>query len=459
MTVEGQFLAECTGGEWIYGIPTAVNEIVFDSRLIEQDKKQVFIAMTHGGRDGHDFVDSAISAGALACIVERKMDRSCPQLIVPNTLNALSDIGRIIRERYEGTVIGITGSCGKTSTKGLLKYALGREVTFAKEGNWNNKMGVPLTLFDLHNSASRYAVIEAGISECDEMSELSAMIQPDLCLITNIGEAHLEGLGNLQVVAEEKSKIMEFSKEGARLVTAESVLHYKVFDAYKEGITCVCPLSEKDRVSDEASYFYDYECLNTGTSKVHVRHLNRSVEFEVQSLSPGMIQNAVLALATAGTLGLELESVAKRLESWKPEMNRGSILNQGGVLFYNDCYNANPTSMLDALSSFRVVAKNHKHKLYVLGTMNELGEEAESLHRAVAREIEPNPNDQMVFVGSKSLTSAYLEGAKLAGWEESSLQCVESVKYLKSMVEQFSGAVFLKGSRVCRLETLIPETD
>ena len=115
--------------------------------------------------------------------------------------------------------------------------------------------------------------------------------------------------------------------------------------------------------------------------------------------------------------------------------------------------------MLDALSSFRVVAKNHKHKLYVLGTMNELGEEAESLHRAVTREIAPNPNDQMVFVGSKSLTSAYLEGAKLAGWKESSLQCVESVKYLKSMVEQFSGAVFLKGSRVCRLETLIPETN
>ena len=461
MTVEGQYLAECTGGEWIHGIPDAVDEIVFDSRLIEQDKKQVFIAMTHGGRDGHEFVDSAIIAGALACIVEREMDCACPQLIVPNTLNALSDIGRVIRESYQGTVIGITGSCGKTSTKGLLKYALGADVTFAKEGNWNNKMGVPLTLFDLHNSVSRYAIIEAGISECDEMSELSAMIQPDLCLVTNIGEAHLEGLGNLEVVAQEKSKIMKFSKKGARLVSSETVLNYKQFDGYKERTTRVCPLSERDRVSDsdDASYFYAYECLSTDISKVRVTCLNESVEFQMQTLSPGMIQNAVLALATAGTLGLELKSAAKRLESWKPEMNRGSILNQGDVLFYNDCYNANPTSMLDALSSFQVVAKNHKHRLYLLGTMNELGEKAESLHRAVARKITPNPNDQMVFIGSKSLTTAYLEGAKLAGWKQSSLQCVESAKYLKSMVEHFSGAVFLKGSRVCRLETLIPEMD
>ena len=455
MEILGRELAEWTGGYWINGQPDCVGELVFDSRLILPDSHSVFVAMTHGQGDGHNFVESAVSSGAIACIVERKVEIDCPQSVVPDSLKALGRIGQSVRDRYAGSVIAVTGSCGKTSTKELLKAALGAEQTYAKAGNWNNKMGVPLTLYGLRDSASKFAIIEAGISERGEMSELSAMIQPDFCVITSIGEAHLSGLESLNGVAEEKAKVLESARSQALLIAPKSVLKLSPFQAYGNRSICV---SDVETVLEpmEGVFTYTFESIAPFQSKVCVEFSKQSRVFNLHTSSTGMIQNAVLAMATAHQLGVDLNVVVKGLESWRPDPNRGAISKIGDTLFYQDAYNANPSSMMDALDSFRRGANTFTQKLYVLGVMDELGMDAESLHRGITKRLLPEEGSELIFIGSESLTAAYREGAQSAGWEKEALHCYDCAKYVKSMVENFSGAVFLKGSRSCHLESLIP---
>ena len=457
MIILGRQLAEWTDGRWINGVPDRVGEIVFDSRLMRPNSDPVFIAMSHGERDGHDFIDAAISAGAVACIVEREMAVSIPQLVVPSSLKALGKIGESVRDLYSGTLIGVTGSCGKTSTKHLLKAALGTERTSIKSGNWNNQMGVALSLYALRESTSQFAIIEAGISERGEMTDLSAMIKPDLCVITSVGKAHLEGLENLAIVAEEKSKLMQFAREEASLIAPESVLSLKPFQRYRDrAIGVVESNQELELEAFGHRFIYSYESAEDFESRVRLKHCDQSLVFNIRTSSVGMIQNAVLAIAAAVNLGLPMEKAAQGIESWEPEGNRGAILKVGQSLFYKDCYNANPTSMLDALLAFKLGTQAYTHKLYILGAMNELGADAESLHQGITRGLPPEGNTQLIFIGPEALTSAYRQGALSAGWDQAAVHSYDSVKYVKSVVENFSGAVFLKGSRTCHLEVLIP---
>ncbi len=456
MKLKGSDIAKWTKGHWINGIPELIENFTFDSRLV--CKKTVFIAMTHGERDGHDFINQATDKGSLGCIVERAVDLKVPQLIVPDTLKALIDIGREVRDLFKGNVIGVTGSCGKTSTKSLIEKAIGQDKAYARKGNWNNKMGVPLSLVDLHGKSYDFAVIEAGISEPNEMSILSSIIKPNLCVITNVGEAHLEGLGSIESVAQEKAKLLKFAQDQCRLIAPQAVLSLEAFKPYHDIAIPVRRIHEKTNHLKNHGYLYQANILGNDRSEVRVFYNNQEKLLTIRTTSSGMVENSVLAFATAIESGVEASIALSGIADWKPDNGRGSIERINETLFYNDTYNANPTSMRDSLSAFSAISASYQNKTYILGVMEELGEASASLHYMVGSALDYLEGDQLILIGESKLAEAYKDGALSQKWPISAIEIYNSVNFYKSNLANSSRAVFLKGSRSCKLESLIPSS-
>lgn len=457
MVISGQDLARWTGGYWKGDVPTRLEGLFFDTRTIEA--KSLFIALSYGARDGHDFVEEAEKRGASACMVEKAMACGIPQLIVEDSLQALANIARSIRDEFKNSVIGITGSCGKTSTKSMLEKVLGSERTHATQGNWNNCLGVSMTLAELHGEDYAFSVIEAGVSERSEMSVLSSIIRPNVCVFTNIGEAHLAGLGTVDLIAEEKSKLLESAEKGALVVAPKAVLDRSVFEKYRADAVVVVKGKVETIAPFKKVYGYEWIGLDQHSAKVSLESGDQKHEYRLESLSEGILQNSVLAVVTAMEMGVSMDRIIKGIESWKPVSGRGTIIplvpaDKGFI--YQDSYNANPSSMLDSLKAFELVSKYCEQRLYILGIMDELGDDACSFHESVTRALKPRKGDRLIFIGESELTDAYKKGAKCAGWEDSKLESFLAIELCNEDFSQFTGAIFLKGSRSCQLEVLIP---
>ena len=220
--LNGISLSDWTGGYWLGKCPEITLGISHDSRLIEQGF--IFIALSYSKRDGHDFISDAVKNGAKSCIVEKDCKSSIPQLVVKDSLKALEVIARNIRENFKGNLIAVTGSCGKTSTKDLLTKIIGESDCYSTKGNLNNYLGVPLSLLGL-NKKYKFSVIEAGISEFGEMSQLSYLIKPNIAIFTHIGEAHLKGLISKEKVAEEKAKLFDYRQSDGLIIAPYDVLN------------------------------------------------------------------------------------------------------------------------------------------------------------------------------------------------------------------------------------------
>lgn len=457
MRLKGGDLAEWTGGHWHGSAPSAIEGLFFDTRMLQP--KSLFVALSYGERDGHDFVAEAIKQGALGCIVEKALALEIPQLVVEDSLEALASIARKGRDEFKNPVVGITGSCGKTSTKGMLQRVLGIDRTHATKGNWNNCLGVSLTLAELFDKDYAFSVIEAGVSEQGEMSVLSSIIRPNVCVFTNIGEAHLEGFGTMDSIAEEKSKLLDSAEKGALVVAPKSVLDRSVFERYQSDAVAVVKGKVETIAPYKNVYGYNWTGVEDHSAKVTLWYDNQKQVYRVESLSEGMIQNSVLAVVTAIEMGVAIDAVLEAIESWKPEGGRGAIIPLAGrneAFIYHDSYNANPSSMNDSLKTFELVSGDSTQRLYILGIMNELGENASALHESVGWALKHRKGDRVIFIGESELTNAYEKGAKSVGWDDSELESFLAIELCNKDFSQFTGAIFLKGSRSCKLEALIP---
>ena len=227
MLFSGKDLAKWTGGYWIDEVPSVIEGLFFDTREIEP--KSLFIALSYGVRDGHDFVEHAINKELLACMVEKILSVDIPQLIVKDSLQALVAIAKNVRNYFHKPSNWNYWKLGKTSTKDMLKNVLGGEQIHATKGNWNNILGVSMTLAELDSDRYAFSIIEAGISERGEMSVLSSIIRPNICLFTSVGEAHLEGFGTVNIIVEEKSKLLESTDQGILIVAPKAVLTHLGF--------------------------------------------------------------------------------------------------------------------------------------------------------------------------------------------------------------------------------------
>lgn len=414
----------------------------------------MFVALRTAQRDGHDFLVQAQQAGAAAALVERAQPEcDLPQLVVADPLRAFQQIALKHRQAFPGRVIGITGSAGKTSTKNMLAGMLGERV-LGTEGNLNNHLGVPLTLTRLDPVAHDFAVIEAGISGPDEMAVLAAMIDPDAGIVTLVDHAHTEGLGDLHGVAREKAFLLAAVREQGDRIIPASIADLPPFDALPATRVVVTPTERlagpvaKHEVNFLASPRSETTVLSmvTGTAAEET--------YEMSRVSAGMAQNAVLAITMARRLGIPGEQVQASLSTWKPAALRGEVRREDGRLIYLDCYNANPASMADALDIFNDLTSDEAARLFVLGGMEELGADSALKHLELGEHLPLKAGDLVLAVGTGA--AEVKAGAIARGASEAHVQVHDETQKLARIVADWTGSIFIKGSRRYQLETVLP---
>ena len=456
-TFDSDLLAEWSGGEWKSKPSDLISGFSIDSRSISCG--EMFVAI-EAERDGHDFLSSAAENGAGAALVNKvKLEVPIPQLVVGNTLSAFHRIARGHRSDFEGSVVGITGSCGKTSTKDTLGLLMGPDRTLSTEGNLNNHLGVPLTVLRMNDATHRFAVVEAGINEIGEMSMLARTISPDLVIVTLVGHSHLEGLGSVENVAREKAMLFEGLDSDPLVLFPEDCLSYELFSKKSETGKNHLVLKEgkpsREPRRNEAFYSIWTETNKNGGSWMLGlwRHESPFLSLPLPAVSAGMARNVALAVLAACELGVSVQEISERLPQYRPSALRGRRLQGRGRTYFLDCYNANPSSMKDSIEFFSTQCSDLP-KLYVLGGMEELGEEGPRLHDEVARSLSVDKRDRVVLVGEKAAWMA--EGLLAGGAGDDQVMVFPQADDAISLVEDFDGAVLFKGSRLNELERLLP---
>ncbi|MGB0372597.1 MAG: UDP-N-acetylmuramoyl-tripeptide--D-alanyl-D-alanine ligase [Opitutales bacterium] len=456
MELDAQFFQTTLGGgTWGAGaFRGAVTGFSQDTRRIVSGN--CFVALKTSKRDGHDFLEDARANGAIVALVSRYQP-SCelPQFVVKDAGRGLQLLAKRHRERFVNKLVGITGSAGKTSTKNLIASLLGDGVC-ATSGNLNNTLGVPLSLLRLRKENS-FGVFEAGIDRPGEMDILAEMIQPDIGVVTLIAEAHLERLGSLDGVAREKVKILQgISSDGLAIFT-EGCYQYEDFkrlDCPAWVVTRDPSMNLESVRQTRVPYWTETTNIQYGGVRVCISGPLRSLsKFDLPAMSQGMIENAVLAILVAQYLGVADPAIQERLSAWQAADQRGQWVKGADRNVYVDCYNANPASMIDSAKFFDRSTQDSPSRTYILGTMNELGEDASRLHREVASQLPVGPSDRVFCVGAEAeaMRDGILDKMPL-------FDNIANYVDVESMSEDWlklSGEIFLKGSRGLKLEALL----
>ena len=445
-------LAAWTSGHWTEEPSRALLGFGIDTRRLKSG--DVFVALKTAERDGHDFLAAAVAAGASAALVERVQEEvDLPQLVVGRTLAAFQTIAHEHRRNFVGKVTGISGSAGKTSTKDLLARLLGPG-TLATEGNLNNHLGVPLTLTRLDSEHHKFAVVEAGISAPGEMAVLADMIEPDAGVITLVDHAHTKDLGGIDGVAREKSVLPARVRANGVAVFPLGVARLDPFKALA-GRRLVVQRADVILPENKDRDIIYFTVTHRGAeTAIAVAHGDSPVEhYTFRRVSDGMTQNAVLAISVARWLGVEPNDIRERLKGWGPASLRGEVRQDRGRLVYVDCYNANPASMIDALGIFEALTKEVSSRLFIVGGMEELGEECELKHRELGQRMGLRPSDQLLLIGTGAESVRF--GALDGGARDTQIEIMGSLQGVERRVAAWSGPVFIKGSRRYHLESVL----
>ncbi len=461
-TFAAEKLATWTGGSWSPLPGTAITGFNQDTRTLSAG--QVFVALKTEKRDGHDFLGEARAKGAAAALVGHAVHgEPLPQLVVADPVAAFQRIAREHRREFHGTVVGVSGSVGKTSTKDLLALLLGKvgqvsdlpggsqtrpTTVLATEGNLNNYLGIPLTLTKLDPAIHQFAVIEAGINLPGEMAPLAEMIEPDHAVVTLVAPAHLEKLGSLDGVAAEKSGLLRGVRAHGLQVFPVSCWAYEPFRHLANPLILVPENEGMTRVTGRTVKFNVFH----RPERSEVR-LDGKRNFVLRRVSAGMAQNTALALALASELGVGDADLQARLGQWQPSKWRGELRRSGGAVVYCDFYNANPASMGDAIDAFNGAVGADLPRLYVIGCMEELGAAAAEYHRRFGRTLHLRRGDFLFVIGGQA--AALREGLLENGNDPAQLAVITDLAPVRERLAGFKGAAFLKGSRRYQLETVL----
>lgn len=383
-----------------------ISSITTDSRQVEKDG--LFAAIKGERSDGHKFIGQCFEKGALVCISELELEgETRPYIQVESTITALRMIAKFYREQMTDLkVVAISGSAGKTSTKETIASVLEKKYKVLKtEGNFNNDLGVPLTVFRLKED-DQVAVIELGISHFGDMEKIASIVSPDICVITNIGQCHLENLKTRDGILEEKTDMFRFMKDGGYVVLngdddkLSTVGEVKGRKPYFFGID-----------SHEGAYATDIKNLGLKGMKVEFHQLNPVdglANFAVSIPIPGrhMVYNALAAATVASILGLSSDQIIAGISDVVTLKGRNNLIEANGLCILDDCYNANPGSMR---ASIDVLDASDGRKVAILGDMFELGKEERELHYEVGRYLAYKKIDELVAIGN--LAKSLADGA------------------------------------------------
>ncbi len=373
-------VAQFAGGSLVNAQNAVATSVTTDTREIKEGS--LFVALKGDKFDGHDFALDAVKKGAVAVVSERKAQEyseKIPLVEVEDTYKALLSLAAGYRRMLELSVVGVTGSVGKTTTKDMIAAVLSAAVKTGKtQGNFNNHIGVPRTVFSLSED-DKAAVIEMGMNHAGEISALTRVVRPDIAVITNIGVSHIEYLKTRQNILEAKLEILEAMQSDAPLIiNADNDILGGIYELGEHRVI---------RCSAEGNDAYVTASDICESASGSSFKINVGGHFLTDAFVPAVgihnVQNALLAAAVACVMGLSGEQIKKGLFSYVPSGMRQKITDCAGMTFIEDCYNASPSSMAASLDVLATLKKTRA--VAVLGDMLELGDISDEEHIKVGR--------------------------------------------------------------------------
>lgn len=432
----------------LIGDDKTVCQIVTDSRSLQIN--DVFLALKGANFDGHRFLEQVIEKGCSAAIVDHDCQLSIPQIVVADTHKALGKIGAYVKEQVSPKTVGITGSSGKTTVKEMVAAILARlGNVLATEGNFNNDIGVPLTLLRLDHSHD-FAVVEMGANHMGEIAYTSGLVKPDVAVINNIAAAHLEGFGDLCGVARAKGEIFEGLKEdGVALYNQDCKLankwQWRLVDKNVRRFSC---FNQAD------CYSSDVILDENGCASFKLTTNIGSVFIELTVPGRHNVCNAVAAASIAIEFGASLDDIRLGLAEMTPVKGRLNLhqLSENFKLI-DDTYNANVESIKAATD---LLANYPGRRILILGDMGELGSEARSYHQEVGEYASSRNIDDLLTLGVLSQnTSDAFKKANLHGEHFSTRDNL--INQLQTMLldEEQQISILVKGSRSSHMEYVV----
>ena len=429
---------------------TFINNIIIDSR--KANENSVFVAIVGENLDGHNFIQSAYDLGCKTFIKNENVNISLKEsdvniIEVKDTEIALGDIAKYYKSKFEIPFIGITGSVGKTTTRDMVYSAVSSKYNSLKnEGNLNNQLGVPLTLFEL-NKEHECAVIEMGMSGFNEIEYLANIVNPKIGVISNIGLSHIEALGSQEGILKAKMEITtNFDETCTLIVNGDDKL--------------LSTLKNKEHIynlktfgfnNDNDIYCEDFTMKEDSITFTCVINDNKE-EIFIPAVGEHNIYNAMAAILTGMALEIPLKNIKEGLKNYKATKMRLDIVKDNDLTIINDTYNASPDSMNAAL---KILGRYKERKVAILGDMFEMGEHAEYGHRLVGESAVGNV-DLLITIGKDSKFIS--DEAKKLGLSSSSIYHFETkedaINSLENLIQK-NDVVLVKASRGMKLEEIV----
>jgi UDP-N-acetylmuramoyl-tripeptide--D-alanyl-D-alanine ligase/murE/murF fusion protein len=408
--------------------------------------------------DGHAFVQKAFECGAVAALVDRSWESKIegdhfPLIRVTDTRKALQELAHVWRMKSGATIIGLTGSSGKTTTKEMTAACLsGAGRVCATEGNLNNDIGLPLSLLKMSEDTD-YGVFEAGMNHRGEISVLADILKPQGAVISSIGNAHIEFLGSIENIAHEKADLLRaLPQDGFAVLCRETTC----FDILAKA--SAAPVITTSFVTRDVDFFGELLDVSTGMIRIHERDTN--VKIDMSSGLPGAhnASNALLAFATARCAGVTAQQAVAGMKHVLMPGKRWEVMDRKGIHIVNDAYNANPDSMIAVMKTFMVMPCKGR-RILVLGDMRELGAHSEALHRLVGKEISACAPDAFFAVGEMA-TTFMADEAMACGFPAARVQVAQTTHEAAQQLSDYvceGDSVLLKASRGMTLEKILDE--
>ncbi|MDC3105086.1 UDP-N-acetylmuramoyl-tripeptide--D-alanyl-D-alanine ligase [bacterium] len=411
----------------LYNIFKEYPSISTDSRNIKKDS--IFFALKGENFNGNKFAEEALKSGCkYAVIDEKEYEINENYILVNNALKTLQQLASLHRDNINIPIIAITGTNGKTTSKELITSCLSSELETAyTKGNYNNHIGVPLTLLEI-NKKHEISIIEMGANHKNEINFLCEIAKPNYGIITNIGKAHLEGFKNFEGVKSTKKELYDYIKKNNGVIFINN--DDKTLNEISKNIKSITYGKNGDIIGEEA------------TSSVYTEVLFNKIKINSNLIGSYQFYNIMLAIAVAQHFSIKEKNIIKSLESYYPKNNRSQVVQSKSNLIILDAYNANPSSMNEMINSFYKIKK--EGKVCILGDMGELGIFSKDEHEEIIK-LNKKLNLKTFYIGSefKKLTK-----------KNSFIDFQEFKNYLKDFPITNS-TILIKGSRSQKLENIV----